>query len=366
MKIEKLPRQALTFREPLGSIALEENKNKDEVRRFRMVAHSGEIMLGHWFWGNFAIDLEGIQIRRQKKPALREHLSERIVGYTDKITKDGQLIAEGKFSRTTPDGLEVLGLADEGFPWEASIYIPPLKIERVEEGEEVEVNGRKLKGPGTVFRKSRLREVSFCALGADENTKAVALAEGSDLVTLEVEEINACRDGEGTAGEPKMEEGGSMADTITVDKLKEDHPEAANSLLGEGKKEGLKEGAEAERARIAGIREAAFEDMGELTEKFIKDGVSVEDAVRRFNEREKERKADKLVALKDSAPKTTGPGTPEPEEESSNLSVGEKAKQEFAKSAELQEEFGSEATFVAFRKAEAEGRVKILGSKEKK
>ncbi len=360
MKTEKFPRQALTFREEEKSVNLAEDStdtDEDKERRFSMIANSGKVIPNHWFWGNFAIDIEGIKVGRQKKPVLREHSNQQIVGYTDKIAiKDGQLVAEGKFSKTTRDGLEALELTDFGFPWEASVYIPPVKIERVEEGEEVEVNGHKLKGPGTVFRKSRLREVSFCVHGADEHTKVAALAEKNDLVTLEVEDDNKL----------KKEVKEDMDEKLTVEKLTETAPELVESLREEGKKEGLQAGMKAERARIAGIREAAFEDMEELTAKFVEDGVSVEDATRRFNEREKERKADKLADLQKSAPKTTGPGTPEEEEGGSNLSVEEKAKREFAKSAELQDEFGSEGIYVAFMKADAEGRVKILGAKEKK
>jgi hypothetical protein len=192
----------------------------------------------------------------------------------------------------------------------------------------------------------------------------VALAEERELVTLEVEEINACHEEASTAGKPKKEEG--SVEELTMEKLREENPDLAKSLLEEGKGEGREEGIKQERARIAGIRAAAFEDMGELTEKFIEDGISIEDAVRRFNEREKERKADKLAALKAHAPHTTGPGSEAPEEGSSNLSVEDKAKKEFAESPALQEEFGSEACYVAFMKAEAEGRVKILGSKETK
>ena len=54
------------------------------------------------------------------------------------------------------------------------------------------VNGKTLQGPITIFRGGRIREVSFCALGADENTMAVAAShnpnqptEDTDVTELE-------------------------------------------------------------------------------------------------------------------------------------------------------------------------------------
>src|SRR3989338_5906077 len=172
---ENIPKAALRFKEedvPVEILTSQEGE-KTKRRKFSMVAHSGRVMLNHWLWGNLAIDLSGVSIGREKKPALRDHDSNRIVGWTEGINIDEKrgIVAEGIFSEKTEDGRQALELADEGFPWQASIYIPPLVIERVKDGETAEVKGQKLKGPGTIFRKSVLREVSFCALGADEHKK---------------------------------------------------------------------------------------------------------------------------------------------------------------------------------------------------
>ena len=55
-----------------------------------------------------------------------------------------------------------------------SVRIEPSSIDEIQAGNTVTVNGKLLHGPITVFRGGRIREVSFCALGADENTMAVA------------------------------------------------------------------------------------------------------------------------------------------------------------------------------------------------
>jgi len=49
-----------------------EGTDEESRPRFRMVANSGSIIQNHYFWQNFAIDLDGILLGRQKKAALRD------------------------------------------------------------------------------------------------------------------------------------------------------------------------------------------------------------------------------------------------------------------------------------------------------
>lgn len=287
-KTENIPKSALRFKEeevPVEILASKED-GKPDKRKFSMVAHSGKIMLNHWLWGNLAIDLSGVSIGREKKPALREHNSNRIVGWTEGIAIDEKrgIIADGIFSEKTEDGRQALELADEGFPWQASIYIPPLAIERVREGETAEVNGQKLKGPGTIFRKSVLREVSFCALGADENTSASALKERGETIDLDVEIIkNKNEEVE------KME----LAD-LTLDMLKAQRSDLTEALL--------KEGREKERSRVLAVLKEAkgFEGMGDLAQEAIEKGDSTEVAVGKFKDK-------RLAELEKNAPSSLGP-----------------------------------------------------------
>jgi len=305
-KTEKIPKAALKFREedvPVEILASQEGE-KTKKRRFNMVAHSGKVMLNHWLWGNLAIDLFGVSIGRKKKPALREHNSNRIVGWTDGINIDQErgIVAEGIFSGKTEDGIQALELADEGFPWQASIYIPPLVIERVKDGETAEVNGRKLKGPGTIFRKSILREVSFCALGADENTSASALKDKGDNIDLDVEII-----------ENKTKEVDNMELTgLTLEMLKAERSDLSEALLKEGKESGAKENLDAgitkERERVLAILKEAkgFEGMEDLASDAIEKGDSVEVAVGKFKDK-------RLAELEKNAPSNLGPDAGDPE-----------------------------------------------------
>src|SRR5690606_13650569 len=71
-------------------------------------------------------------------------------------------------------GTQVAQDSDDGFPWQMSVRIEPSAVEEIQAGASVTVNGKLHQGPITVFRGGRIREVSFCALGADDNTNAVA------------------------------------------------------------------------------------------------------------------------------------------------------------------------------------------------
>ncbi|MBF0496951.1 MAG: hypothetical protein HQK58_10330 [Deltaproteobacteria bacterium] len=82
------------------------------------------------------------------------------------------------------DGMEDADLVRQsmaqGLPWQASIRINPVEIEPVPLGQTVNVNGRAFTGPGEIWRKSRLREISFCIAGADSTTAVIAAKEGNN------------------------------------------------------------------------------------------------------------------------------------------------------------------------------------------
>lgn len=78
---------------------------------------------------------------------------------------------------------------------------------------------------------------------------------------------------------PSQEEGGGESMEITIDLLKAEHPEVASALVNEGRKAGLAEGAVAERARIAALKELADLDCAEsVVREAISSGKSVSEA----------------------------------------------------------------------------------------
>ena len=126
-------------------------------------------------------------------PALLEHSSYQRAGAIEShsISHESGLTVSG-ILLSNEFGTQVATDSDDGFPWQMSVRIEPASIDEIQAGNTVTVNGKLLHGPITVFRGGRIREVSFCALGADENTMAVAAShnpnnpqEDTDVTELE-------------------------------------------------------------------------------------------------------------------------------------------------------------------------------------
>lgn len=267
MKVDEqqIPEEALMCVElsEEAGYTLAEADGERQTRPFSMVVNSGEPILDHWYWGTFLFDLKGMKVRKRSIPVLHNHDPEQIVGYTEKTSvTDKGFVAEGQIILSDDLGAKVSNLSDAKFPWQASFYFVPMKTELVEEGASAKVNGKDIEGPARIIRECVVREVSFCALGADEMTEARAMAMG--------------RTGGDKPDAGQSEEGQQMTDTqknqnvvegegrlkLSAETLRNTHPEVASQLLSEGREqghaEGVKEGAIAERARCSAIVEEAM------------------------------------------------------------------------------------------------------------
>jgi hypothetical protein len=135
--------------------------------RFAGIAYSGAVITHPW-WGSLAIDVAGMRLQ-EKVPALREHARDRAAGVIDKHTRDaGKLRVEGYFLTSTADGQEVLTLARAGFPWRLSIAAWAESVEELKSGVSAAVNGFQLRGPAVIWRQTRIGEISFVSVPADE------------------------------------------------------------------------------------------------------------------------------------------------------------------------------------------------------
>ena len=162
-----------------------------KLRRFRMTAYTGgKLLLGN-FPSPVVVDLSGMKIPAKSRPILRDHDSGRIVGHTETIEINGSALRlAGVVSGSNDHAREVSDSGDNGFPWQASIGASAQRMVFVDRGESVEVNGRKLTGPLYVARQSTLREVSFVALGADDQTVArMAAVSQSSSNQIEVQSM---------------------------------------------------------------------------------------------------------------------------------------------------------------------------------
>lgn len=173
------PRQ-IAFSCEVGPLVAAPGSGSDRVKRFDMVAYTGGLMWIGLFEHPLVVDLDGMNLSAKSRPILRDHNSSMIAGHTEQVsvTKDYHLSVAGLLSGTGDVVGPIVESSQRGFPWQASIGASIEEIELIKEGETVRVNGREFEGPIYVVGRSRLNEISFVALGADDDTSArVAAAE---------------------------------------------------------------------------------------------------------------------------------------------------------------------------------------------
>jgi hypothetical protein len=167
-----VPSSALRFAAP---VALKQGEQDAASRRFEGVAYSGKEITGHPFWGKVIFDLS-TTIANTSLPILLGHDREKIVGFTDQVEISDSIRISGKVTNTTPYGVEVAKLSDEGFPWQMSVHIDPERVEKLSKNKTTFVNGQKVTGPANIFRNSKIREVSFTPTGMDDRTRAYVMS----------------------------------------------------------------------------------------------------------------------------------------------------------------------------------------------
>ena len=149
----------------------------DEVRTFKGTANSGKPF--GYGGTQTVVDLEGLR-HKASVPVLLEHSPVKMAGVCRlSVTADG-LIAEGSLL-SNEFGTQIAEAADQGFPWEMSVYVQAESFETLEAGAVLSVNGGEVHGPAVVMRRCTVREVSFTAVGVDSETEAVVLSDGSPL-----------------------------------------------------------------------------------------------------------------------------------------------------------------------------------------
>lgn len=152
-------------------------QDQDGKRRFSGIANSGK----PFGYGTYqtVVDFDGIQIK-PKTAVLIEHNPHKACGVAtlsvDKLS--GSLKAEGVLMNNE-HGKYIAELADDGFPWEMSIYVQSARYEELSAGATAVVNGNTVTGPCVIMRDCALREVSFTPVGVDSQTQAIVLSDGS-------------------------------------------------------------------------------------------------------------------------------------------------------------------------------------------
>ncbi len=262
---------------------------------FSMLGYTGARITQ--FWDDFVIELSGMGADASF-PILREHQRDRIVGKaTSWSVDDAGFHILGEFSETTPDAKEIRGLCEEGHPWQCSVGVWPVRVERIEAGASVIVNGREEKGPLNIWKESKVRECSFVSLGADPNTSAKKLSEGDDmnkklreallrlglsgnateeealafLNTLSATQREGLKTDGTTGGQPEQETGKGLAGLPA--------PAQPAGLSATDAQAAALAAVREERERVSGITAlCGRHGLAELAEGFIAEGVSLADA----------------------------------------------------------------------------------------
>jgi len=158
--------------------------NTQTLRRFSMVAYTGGPMSLNGWAHPVVVDLSGMEIaggQIKSRPILKDHNRSLIVGHTESIRIEGnQLLVAGVISGAGAVAQEIVESSRNGFPWQASLGAVSGQMEFVPKGKKAMANGREFAGPVHIARKSMLGEVSFVALGADDNTSASVAAARSN------------------------------------------------------------------------------------------------------------------------------------------------------------------------------------------
>ena len=353
------PINACIFEQDCCEVRFAEASDQVTEDRFSIIAYSGGIIPNHWFWGNIAFDLSGTRFDKKKTPVLEEHFTANRIGFTTKQEVTDDVRVEGRFL-SNPKAAELRNDIKDGFPMQASLFIQPENIEHVKEGEKTEVNGRQLKGPGTVFRKARIKEVSMCAFGADSNTQSKAFAGGGKRVI----DFNV------NSKETIMEK--ENRPELSAETFAADYPQLHKELVEQARAGGV----ESERARFKEITDVCGDDH-ELAATLFVEGADLNSALSAKNAKLTEANRQLTEQMAEKAEENKEAVDPAKAEFSDDAAKQKAEKkdtkpktdeerfaEEFNSDAKIQAEFGGAgglADYIAFRRADEKGLVSIAG-----
>jgi signal peptide peptidase SppA len=204
-------------------------------------------------------------------------------------------------------------------------------------------------------------------LAAKRSAKSYSISSGTSAVRQE----NAALPGTQQASTAKpISTTGVKA--MTLEELRAAHPDVCAALVEEGRAAGLTAGAAAERQRIQDVEAQAMPGHEALITSLKFDGKTTgpEAAVQVLNaERAVVKNAAATTAAAAPAAATFAAAPVEKTaeqlaQEDANKPLEERAQADWDKSAEVRAEFGTFATYLAYRQASDKGLVKVAGKKK--
>lgn len=230
METMKVPAKALHFFADPDAIKVTEFKATPDAQstdRLEMMVYSGKVIKNHWYWGDLVIDASGMSMPSGKFPVLEDHWTEAKIGFSRSpvVKENGEihLDPDKTVFVDTKESIEFRNLSKQGFPYQASIAAVPSVIERLEPGAKTMVNGFSFTGPGTVWRKSQMKEASVCVFGWDSHSQSkVAFSKEEEL---DVEVVETASEVTAMSTEPEKEPTKEVNEEmeLTLEKLKAEH-----------------------------------------------------------------------------------------------------------------------------------------------
>lgn len=345
-----------------------------ERHRFSMVLNTGKPM-DHWLFGKLVIDLDGVKTPAKKLGILLDHDPAKRIGFAmpDGFKRTGNGIeVEGELLKSSPHAQEVIRDHEDGFPWQASPFITPERMEQVSEGRDAEVNGQKVAGPAVIFRQSRVLEGSFVALGADDDTSASAFARGGQQLSAPVTQTP---EGEAMSDETEApDQGGTGAEDTGTEQPQPATPAeptpaepAADPAPGpaEEPEDPHAFAVREERARVARIVKASGPGQEQLARELIETGAPLADALERIALDANSRRdtfAERLMAT-DEPLGGGNSGSDEPAAHRQPADPEQAVALEWQGDSDLREEFDNDFdAFKLWKQADKAGRIRIVRS----
>lgn len=150
-----------------------DSPESQELKRFEMLAYTGGVLILAGWSLPVVVDLSGLTVTQKSRPIFRDHNPSQIVGHSESVTIDAKKVTvEGVISGTGEAAKEVIANSARGFPWQSSIGARVERTEFVPSHKTAQANGRTISGPAYIARRAQLVEISFVAIGADDNTEA--------------------------------------------------------------------------------------------------------------------------------------------------------------------------------------------------
>jgi hypothetical protein len=169
---KRIPKSACRLR--VGGFHLAKDGGKPDSKRAlaRILARSRQA-IPHWFWGQLVHDFSGMEMAKDRLALDYNHDPGQILGYAENwSTESGDLECDGTLlTERSSRAAEIVGLAADGVPYEASISFTPFAVQYLDDGEMASVNEQMVEGPAAIIRRWDLYGLAVCPHGADPNTR---------------------------------------------------------------------------------------------------------------------------------------------------------------------------------------------------